>query len=73
MLRGEGERLWPCWTPAEYDAARAVAERELGVPKRGPRGSLQNRFRRGMGTLIAARTRRILWLRRALGSDYGKE
>jgi hypothetical protein len=64
---------WPCWTTAEWVAARALAAHELGLPTKGPRGSWQNRIRRHLGTRVAARARMILWLDRAKRISEGKE
>jgi hypothetical protein len=65
-------RVFPCWTPEEWAAARALAAHELGLPTKGPRGSWQNRVRRHLGVKVAARARMILWLERANRIAEGK-
>ncbi len=59
------------YSAEEWASAYTAAERELGLPPRGRRGSQANRVRMKRGTKLAQRAREILWLRRALGCTYG--
>ena len=61
------------YTPEEWADAMAQAEKELGIPPPSDRGSLAARIRQRCGFKLATRARQILWLKRALGSEYGKE
>lgn len=58
-------RIWPWYTIAEWRAAYDRAAKELGLPARGPRGSVQNRVRRAMRSVVWARARQIVWLERS--------
>ena len=57
-------RIWPWYTMSEWRAAYDRAAAELGLPPRGPRGTPQNRVRRSMRAVVAARAWRIVWLER---------
>jgi hypothetical protein len=60
------------FTGEEYTIAYREAERELHVPQRAKRRGQFTRGRQAMGTRIHMRALQILWLRRALGSTYGR-
>ena len=61
------------YSPEEYQAAYRQAASELGMPPRGRRRSQENRIRAKLGSRVAQRAREILWLRRGLGSTYGRQ
>lgn len=62
-------RVWPWYTMEEWQRAYEQAGLELGLPPRGPRGSLQNQVRRSMRSIVAARARHLVWLLRARRRD----
>jgi len=64
-LKDHYGRIWPVYTMSEWKDAYDRAGQELGLPPRGPRGSVQNRVRRAMRSVVSARARQLVWLERS--------